>query len=318
MESNLSLYRIFHTVAKQGNISRAAKELYISQPAISKAISKLEQNLNVTLFFRNSRGVTLTEEGKLLFDSTTTAFHALEQGEENITKMNELGIGHIRIGVSTTLCKYLLLPYLKEFIQRYPHIKITIDCESTIHTIKALEEGLIDIGLIVKASNMKSLDFYSIREIEDIFVTTKTYLDNLKLRETNDHTDIFSSSNLMLLDEENITRMYINEYFKNNGIETKQILEISNMDLLIEFAKISLGVACVIKDFILEDLAQGNLIEVPLKVKVPKRQVGFAYSTHGYHSESVQKFIQFYQTDLLPVEPNPPAPRSVSSSSSPS
>ena len=68
MENNLNLYHIFYTVAKNKNISLAAKELYISQPAISKAISKLENNLETTLFIRSSRGVTLTEEGRILYE----------------------------------------------------------------------------------------------------------------------------------------------------------------------------------------------------------------------------------------------------------
>lgn len=301
MESNLSLYRIFHTVATQGNISRAAKELYISQPAISKAITKLEENLGVKLFIRNSRGVILTEEGQLLFQHTNTAFHSLAQGEESIKQMQELGIGHLRIGVSTTLCKYLLLPYLKHFIAEYPHIKITIDCQSTFHTIKSLENNTIDIGLIGRTENMKQLEFYPIQEIEDIFVTTKLYLDNLKVREGTKQEDILSSSNLMLLDKENITRVYIDDYFYNNGIKTNQVLEISNMDLLIEFAKIGLGVACVIKEFVSEDLRKGSLLSLPLPISVPKRQVGFAYSTHGYRSEAIQKFISFYKTKEFPI-----------------
>ena len=72
MDQNLSQYRIFYAVAKAGNISRAAKELYISQPAISKSISKLEDSLNTVLFTRNSRGVQLTDEGQVLFEHTGT------------------------------------------------------------------------------------------------------------------------------------------------------------------------------------------------------------------------------------------------------
>ena len=87
MNQNLSLYRIFYTVARSGNISRAADELFISQPAISKSIRKLEQSLDVTLFSRNSRGVQLTEEGELLYDYVQRAFYALQTGEERLKKI---------------------------------------------------------------------------------------------------------------------------------------------------------------------------------------------------------------------------------------
>ena len=109
MEQNLSLYYVFHTVAKKGSISHAAKELYISQPAISKSIQKLEDNLNTTLFKRSSRGVTLTADGEILFQHTRDAFETLEEGEEILARHHALGVEQLRIGVSTTLCKYILL-----------------------------------------------------------------------------------------------------------------------------------------------------------------------------------------------------------------
>lgn len=295
MEQNLSLYKIFNCVANTGNISRAAKELYISQPAISKAISKLEQNLEVTLFTRNSRGVHLTEEGKMLYEHTKSAFETLQHGEDTIRKINELGIGHIRIGVSTTLCKYLLIPYLKDFIAKYPHIKITIDCQSTFTTIDLLENRKIDIGLIAKPEQLHNITFFPISEIEDGFVATKTYMENLKLREADNHFDVFKSANLMLLDEENITRMYIDNYFRTYHVETNQVLEVNNMDLLIDFSRIGLGIGCVIKDFVREDLENGTLIDVPFVAPISKREVGFAYSANTEPSESLQKFIDFFQ-----------------------
>ncbi|MDF2941576.1 MAG: hypothetical protein K0S01_434 [Herbinix sp.] len=290
MDQNLSLYYIFNCVAEAGNISHAAKQLFISQPAVSKSIQSLEENLKITLFLRSSRGVKLTEEGKLLYEYTKSAFDTLTRGEENLKQIHELGIGHLRIGVSTTLCKYLLLPYLNGFVKENPHIKITIENQSSSHTIKQLENNTLDIGLVVKP-NTDAFYFYSLGEIEDIFVTTHTYLNNLQLRENN--TDIFSSANIMLLDEENITRKYIEDYFKVNSIEPKHILEISNMDLLIEFAKTSLGVACVIKAFVEKELLDGSLIQIPLRTPVNKREVGFSYSKNAFLSDSMLKFMQF-------------------------
>jgi len=291
MDQNMSQYRIFNCVAATGNISHASKELFISQPAISKAISHLEENLQTTLFTRNSRGVRLTEEGKLLFEYTKNAFDTLLRGEEKLKKINDLGIGHLRIGVSTTLCKYILLSYLKGFVKENPHIKITIECQSTFHTLKLLENNSLDVGLVGKPNLDKMLHFYPIEEIEDIFVATSDYLDNLKLREHN--TDIFSSATIMLLDEENISRKYIEDYFKTNHIEPTHILEVSNMDLLIEFAKISLGVACVIKEFVQPELENGSLVEIPLMAPINKREVGFAYAKNASPSASILKFIEF-------------------------
>ena len=295
MNQNLSSYRIFYTVANTGNISKAAKELYISQPAISKSIQKLEESVGCKLFSRSSRGVVLTDEGKLLYEHVSEAFETLTMGEEKLKRSIELGVGHLKIGVSSTLCKYLLLPYLKEFIRQNPHISISISCQSTNDTLKLLEDNKIDIGLIGKPENLKNIHFDFLEEIEDIFVAAKNYLRNLKARGIQkDH--ILQSSTLMLLDKNNMTRQYIDDYLQENQIIIKDSIDISDMDLLIDFARIGVGVACVIKNFVREDLENGTLMEIPLGFPIHKREVGFAYKTTTKPSKSLAEFIHFYKT----------------------
>ena len=295
MNQNLSSYRIFYTVANTGNISKAAKELYISQPAISKSIQKLEESVGCKLFSRSSRGVVLTDEGKLLYEHVSEAFETLTMGEEKLKRSIELGVGHLKIGVSSTLCKYLLLPYLKEFIRQNPHISISISCQSTNDTLKLLEDNKIDIGLIGKPENLKNIHFDFLEEIEDIFVAAKDYLRNLKARGIQkDH--ILQSSTLMLLDKNNMTRQYVDDYLQENQIIIKDSIDISDMDLLIDFARIGVGVACVIKNFVREDLENGTLMEIPLGFPIHKREVGFAYKTTTKPSKSLAEFIHFYKT----------------------
>ena len=182
MNQNLSSYWIFYTVANAGNISKAAKELYISQPAISKSIQKLEENLNGKLFSRSSRGVILTDEGTLLYDHVKEAFETLNVGEDKLKRSIELGVGHLRIGVSSTLCKFMLLPILSEFIHQNPHISISISCQSTNETLRLLDDNKIDIGLIGKSDNLKNVTFDYLDNIEDTFVASPEYLDNLAKR----------------------------------------------------------------------------------------------------------------------------------------
>ena len=295
MNQNLSSYRIFYTVANTGNISKAAKELYISQPVISNSIQKLEESVGCKLFSRSSRGVVLTDEGKLLYEHVSEAFETLTMGEEKLKRSIELGVGHLKIGVSSTLCKYLLLPYLKEFIRQNPHISISISCQSTNDTLKLLEDNKIDIGLIGKPENLKNIHFDFLEEIEDIFVAAKDYLRNLKARGIQkDH--ILQSSTLMLLDKNNMTRQYIDDYLQENQIIIKDSIDISDMDLLIDFARIGVGVACVIKNFVREDLENGTLVEIPLGFPIHKREVGFAYKTTTKPSKSLAEFIHFYKT----------------------
>ncbi|MBO5291678.1 MAG: LysR family transcriptional regulator [Lachnospiraceae bacterium] len=299
MENHLNLYHIFYTVARCQNISGAAKELYISQPAISKAIAKLEQNLDTTLFVRSSRGVRLTEEGELLYRQVDNAFISIRQGEEQLRKMNELGIGRLSIGVSTILCKYILLPYLQNFIHENPHIQISILCQSTFHIIEALEQGTIDIGLIGETSKIGKLHFQPVREIEDIFVSTPSYLNNLKMRGTLPKRagtlQYLSSGTLMLLDKGNVTRQYIDKYLSSQNIDisSEQLIEATTMDLLIEFAKIDLGIACVIEDFVKNELEDGSLIKLPLHSPIPKRSIGFSYAPNRTPNGALLKFLKY-------------------------
>jgi len=300
-EQNLNLYKIFYAAATSKSLSSAAKKLFISQPAISKSIQKLEDNLGVTLFTRTSKGVQLTEEGQLLFRHVEEAFETLDLGEKEIMRMNHLGIKQLRIGVSTTLCKYVLLPYLKDFIKDYPHIKILIQCQSTNHTLKLLEEDKIDIGLIGKPESLKHIEFFSLGAIHDVFVSTTVYLDYLKERTLNTDENSFESATLMLLDQENMTRQYIDTYLIENQISPNHLLEISSMDLLIEFARIGIGVGCVIKEFIINDLESKKLVELPLHTPIKEREIGFAYSKKLHFSEAIEIFTDYYKNYANPL-----------------
>ena len=294
MNQNLSSYWIFYTVANAGNISKAAKELYISQPAISKSIQKLEESLNCKLFSRSSRGVVLTTEGNLLYGHVKEAFETLCAGEDKLKRSMELGVGHLHLGVSSTLCKYMLMPYLKEFIKRNPHISISISCQSTNETLRLLDDNKIDIGLIGKPGNLKNIKFYYLDNIEDVFVANKEYIRNLSARGIKKN-EILENSTLMLLDKNNMTRQYIDDYLQENQIEVANAIDISNMDLLIDFAKIGVGVACVIKRFVAKELAEGSLVEIPLGFPIHKREVGFAYKESVKPSNSLLEFIDFFE-----------------------
>ena len=294
MEQHLSQYRIFYEVARCGNISRAAKELYISQPAISKAIGKLEESLGTRLFLRNSRGVQLTPEGNVLFQHVAAAFDSLSRGEKELKRIHDFHIGQLKIGVSNTLCKYVLLPYLKSFVEKYPHVNITIESQSTAHTLEMLEARKIDIGLVAEPRARRGLNFTPVMEIHDGFVCTPAYMENLTLRE-GPAPDIFKTGNIMLLDRSNMSRKHLDTYLSDRDIEVNQLLEVTDMALLIEFARIGLGIACVILDFVSDDLKNGTLIEVPLDAPIPRRIIGFACPPQD-QSRTLREFLAFCST----------------------
>ena len=298
---NLSLYRIFYTVARAGNISRAADELFISQPAVSKAIQKLEQTVGAPLFVRSSRGVRLTEDGELLFSHVRSALQTLESAENQLRLRHELGMSQLRIGVSSTLCKYVLLPSLKDFVKLHPHLRVTIACQSTNHTLQMLEEGELDLGLTGKPEQLGSLSFTPVMQIQDTFVAAKDYLDNLSFltgqscfrpSAAEDTLTLLKNGVLMLLDRDNLTRQYLDRYLKENALFPENILETTSMDLLIDFARIGLGIAGVIREFIAQELKDGTLLELPLPFPIPSREIGFVYRNGQIRSEVEEELIR--------------------------
>ena len=283
MQENLSLYHIFYTVSRTGNISSAAKELYISQPAISRAIKKLENNLDTTLFKRSSRGVILTPDGQLLYEKVKEAFALLNEGEDSILHNRSREIPRLRIGASATLCKYVLMPRLKDFISANPKIRITISCQSTYQTLKLLEDDKIDIGLIGRPQKLNGYDFRSLLQIQDTFVATRQYLENQ--RQLFPAESLYHTATFMLLDEQNITRQSVNTMLNEHQMQLGHILEVSSMDLLIQFAQVGLGIACVIKEFVQKDIDAGTLVEAPLGLDFPSREIGFVCKKGSKHQD---------------------------------
>lgn len=296
---NLSYYHIFYEVASTQNLSRAARNLYISQPAVSKAIQKLEENLKTSLFLRSSKGVTLTPEGKVLYEHVKTAFLSLVNGEEELRSMRSFDAGHIRIGVSTTLCKYVLLPYLQAFIQNYPQIKVSIFCQSSNETLELLAENQIDFGLIGEPPHKKGVFFHPSAKIQDTFVCAKKYIRHLLPITPDFNQKVFQHCTLLLLDKNNMSRQFIDNYFTENQILPSHLLEITTMDLLIDFAKIGVGVACVIRSFIQDELEMGQLIEIPLPIPIPSRKIGFVYSRENALSLAAQQFLSMSGIEAL-------------------
>jgi len=300
--NSLNLYYVFYTVAQCGNISAAAKKLFISQPAVSKSISKLEENFPTPLLQRTSKGVILTESGQILYQQLDTAFQAIKHGEEQIKQNNALGVGSISIGVSTTLCKYVLMPYLKSFIAENPNIKVSISCQSTYETLIALENGNLDIGLVGESDRLGNLHFRPIQTIHDVFVASPEYLEKLAERasvlyeKSNlaelTETELMSTATFLLLNKNNVTRQYVDKYLLKKDISLENQIEVTTMDLLIDFAKIGLGTACVIKEFVEEEFKRGELLEFVIEEPIPERKIGFAYTAKGLANPALQKFLQ--------------------------
>ena len=286
---NTELYKIFYYVATYKNISKTADMLYISQPAISKSIKKLESLSKCILFKRSSKGVSLTSEGEILFEYVKEAFKNIENGEKIIEKMNNLEEGFVKIGISNTLCKYYFLPHLERFHTDYPNIKIQIINSPSPKTYLLLDEGKIDFGIISIPKGKLEYKYIELMSVHDIFVSSKRHKENEESMSLSE----LSKLPLMLLEKDNQTRIYIDEFLSDNKVFVNPEIQIGSMDFLIEFAKIGIGIACVIKEFVQNELEDGTLHQLPLKPMPATRKIGIIQKDNIPISTAAKTFIDF-------------------------
>jgi len=289
MEKSLDLYRIFYTVAKAGSFSDAARELFITQPAVSQSVRSLETELGVKLFVRGAKGVELTREGKVLSDYVSSAMGMLEAGESRMHMLSMLDAGELRIGASDTVSKWFLLPIIRKFHKMYPNISLTITNRTTAETIRLLRSGSIDVGYVNLPAQGEGVVFEECMPVQDIFIAGDAYS---KLQGRPVALEELAQYPLIMLESTSRSRQWVNQHFQSNGIPLLADVELSAHDLLVDFARIELGIACVIREFVQDSLASGELFEVQLEPPVPRRAIGVCFNSGIEPSAAARKLIE--------------------------
>lgn len=292
MIAKLDLYKVFSQVAKSRSFSKAAKELYMTQPAVSQAIMTLEKELDIRLFSRTPKGVCLTDEGNLLLRYIDQAISLIKTGEEKILEFKNLSIGELKIGVGDTISKYYLVPFLERFHNKYPNIKFKINNGTTVELCDLLKSGDIDIAICNLPVDDPSIESTSFIEVEDIFVCGEKYKDlserSVELKEVAEYPLIF-------LEPNSNSRNYVEKFMLSKGVGISPEFELGSYDLLLEFAKINLGLACVVKEFTKEYLGEGLLYEIKLKEDIPKRSIGVCHLKSVPMSLAATKFVEIVE-----------------------
>ena len=292
MVSKLDLYKVFCMVGKNKSFSKAAKHLYMTQPAVSQAIRQLEGELNTRLFNRSPRGVSLTNEGALLFEYANSAINLLNVGEEQILEFKNLTAGELKIGVGDTISRYFLLPYLEVFHNKYPNIKFKVVNGTTLELCAILKDGDIDIAICNLPIDDPTLEQIPCMDIQDIFVGGEEYKHLLAKPST---LDEIAKLPLILLERESNSRKYVEDYMISKGVKIAPEFELGSHDLLLEFAKINLGIACVTREFSLEYLDKKLLYEIPLVDEVPTRGIGVCFLKSVSLSPASTKFVEIIE-----------------------
>ena len=295
MSVKLELYRVFKEVAEVGNITAAAQALYISQSAVSQSIKQLEHDLQTRLFARNSRGVTLTAEGQMLYEYVRSAMGLLETGEEKLSQTRELQMGKLIIGASDTVTSQFLLPYLDSFHKQHPAIHIQIVSGRSHKVLGLLRSGKVDIAFASTPSDTSSLDIYPCFNTHSIFVAGAEYPCDF------DHIyslDEIAAFPLILLERKASSRLYLERYFLQNGLRLNPEIELGARSLLVDLAAIGFGVAGVTEEFVTRDLESGRLRQLKTSFQIPPRSVDMCMLRDVPQTAAAERFAAFVKQSL--------------------
>lgn len=289
MIGKLDLYRIFNVVSKNKSFSRAAQELYMTQSAVSQAILKLEKELDIQLFYRTPKGVNLTNEGHLLHEYVNSALGILNVGEEKMQEFKNLTTGKLSIGVGDTISRYYLLPYLEAFHSQYPSIKLEVLNGTTNEISDFIKSGKADLGICNLPIQEEQFQVIPCKIIQDIFVCGEKYK---KITKSQISLEYLMKFPLIFLEKKSNSRRYVERYLKEKDFQISPEFELGSHDLVLEFAKINLGIACVTREFSEEYLHEGILFEVETEEKIPERSIGICYLKTVPLSRATKKFVE--------------------------
>lgn len=291
MNINLEYYKIFYYTARAGSITRAAELLSVSQPAVSQAVRTLEEEVGMPLFVRTGKGVRLTPAGEVLYSYVERGYESILMGEMKLRELQNLESGEIRIGASDMTLRFFLLPYLQRFHEAYPGIKLTVTNGPTPETLKMMQEGRIDFGVVTDPVGAHGdLQILKMREISDVFVAGYRFLElkhrTIPLKE-------LERLPIICLEKNTSTRRYMDAFLKENKVFIQPEIELATSDMIVEFARRNFGVANVVYDFAREYLEKGELFELKLSAKIPKRSICLILERGKGLSAAAQRLLSF-------------------------
>lgn len=287
MDINYELYKVFYYVAKSLSFSEAAESLFISQSAVSQSIKVLEKRLNKSLFVRSTKKVTLTKEGELLFKHIEPAINLIHRGENQLSEDPKSGGGQIRIGASDTICRYYLVPFLKQFHQRFPNVHIQVTNGTSLQCAKLLETNQVDF-IVTNSPNVglnNTMSIMTVKEFQDVFIANP---ENFPIGEREISLSELQTYPILMLEKCSTTSMFLHNLFLEHSLDLAPSIELSSNDLLIDLAKIGLGIAFV-PDFCVKE--HDDLAIIHTSTKLPKRMLVIAHNNDAPLSDKANYMI---------------------------
>lgn len=289
---NLELYRVFYVVAKCGSLTKAAEELYISQPAVSQAIKQLESQLGGKLFTRTHKGMELTETGgKQIFATVEKALKLFDEAESKYAELKDTATGIVRICASDTVSTHFLLPYIKQYHQKYPNVNLVLQNCTSSETIELLKNNKGDIGFVNLPIDDTEINLSNtVMQLHDTFVCSDKFSELTEgvvdLKRLQDYP-------LLMLELSTATRQAIVSFAHSQGIHLHPEIELASLELMCMLAKNGIGIACIPREFVLHELMEEkSLIEIKTNPTLPTRAIGLALPKDKNLTFAVKEFIK--------------------------
>ncbi len=291
---DLDLYRVFYTVAKCGSLSRAAEELYVSQPAVSQSIKQLERLLDTPLFNRLHHGMELSAQGgKIIFDDVEHAVKLLDEVEEKLSALKQNATGTLRVGASETIFQYVLSEKIVEYNRLFPHVKIELISDVSPKIIALMKSDACDIGFLnLPISADEGIEIMrSVRLLNDIFIAGKRFEflrgEQLSVKELTKYP-------MLLMEEKTVSREAVDHFGISHGVYFKPAVEVNSWGFMKRLVADGMGIGCIPKEYALNRLADGSLFEVNVSPSLPSRSVGMALPKNVNMTFALQSFINLF------------------------
>lgn len=262
---NLKQLKVFYYVAKHLSFTRAAEELFITQPAVTMQISALERQYGLRLFSRKKNELALTEAGALLFTYAEKVVETAFEAERALFNLKANPHGVLRVGTTKTFARYLLTPYILRFQQAFPRVRIQLDEGSSEEMAMSLLYGRNDIAIVGRIPHEDRLEAvpFPAHETDELVVVVGT--DHEFTRRTKVSLEEIASEPLILREKGSGTRHVIASYFEEKGISPRVLLEAGNLDFIKDLIRKGAGVSILGAISVQEEVSRGLLKAIPIE-----------------------------------------------------
>lgn len=288
---NLELYRVFYTVARCGSLTKAAEELYISQPAVSQAVKQLENQLGTSLFNRMHKGMELSKQGgELIYADVERALQLLSGVEDKLSELKQSATGTLRIGASETIFQYILSDKIVAYNKQYPQVRIDLISDVSPKIIEFLKTDRCDVGFLnlpIEEDEGIRLSA-SVALLNDVFVAGEAFSE-LKGKELTVWD--LQKYPLLMLEQNTIARAAIDHYAESLGVTLRPAVEVGSWDFMKRLVTDGMGIGCLPREYAQRRLRDGELFELNVTPAMPSRSVGLALAKNANMPFSLRAFI---------------------------